>query len=296
MLAGGCLNAASAFRSASDEDRCAHLASPITPFTTEEDMALFIKDLESERDRFQTLISGKPKKQDIKQALQKSIFLEDVTPGRTGVTTFQLSEDDITIRMCTFGIRPTISFDLRGNAQISGPLKGILNKAVLPYLKILKDTIGFYTSKLNSMRRRALSESLAASEPPEMALARTGSSEILPPVLTHLERPIVENSGLKEIFSDLWRDSDALPGGSAGALIDEVKSWRTPRHLIKVQAKIKNIKVLLKDAKPFLRPDELLIARGVLADLQAALTYYNKKTHTPEVVVSDDDEVDRILP
>lgn len=93
-------------------------------------------------------------------------------------------------------------------------------------------------------------------------------------------RPKAQDPRLQKIYSELYQDSDRLPGGTSGALLLEATEpgkWRDregelqPQHLIKANERIVQIERVLVDQKNTISPQDREIAKRVQDDLRAAV-------------------------
>jgi len=81
-------------------------------------------------------------------------------------------------------------------------------------------------------------------------------------------RPPAVNRRLQDVFEQLWRDSDRIPGGTAGALRYELPRGIST-HVKKARERIRNLERIIKEENLIMKDRET--ARRVIEDLRKSL-------------------------
>ncbi len=82
----------------------------------------------------------------------------------------------------------------------------------------------------------------------------------------------ITNIKLKNTADELFRDADKIPGGTAGAIRQELKTGEFiggKSHILKGQQRVKNLEKVLREED--LSVQDRIVANQLLKDLQNAL-------------------------
>jgi LysM repeat protein len=84
-------------------------------------------------------------------------------------------------------------------------------------------------------------------------------------------RPNVVNERLRTQLEEIYRSTDKTPGGTAGALRNEVRYGLEQEHLIKAEERISNLNRIIK--KETLSRQDLKVAERIIHDLREAIKF-----------------------
>ncbi len=185
---------------------------------------------------------------DVKSVLKNDPFLRPVGV-RSGVSKYKLETPLKFVQGGSF----TINVELRHSGTFSGPKAKEIRDSFSEYLEVLRATIAREDQKLRVESRE---KSLEAESP-------------YPQGLHVYARPRTNNKKLQSAYDQLFRDSDGLPGGTAGALLDEVWSNGKLTHLIKAKDRAKQLRDYVKSHE--LSEEDRKITNLIINDLWFAI-------------------------
>lgn len=244
---------------------CTVFASePATPLTGKHEIQTFLAELTAQMGDVDSLLKSKPKKHDVRDVLLASFLVK--VKGATGHTQYKLDSKPYFLSSKSF----VLSLELRGNETISGPRLKELKRTFDPYMEFLLQNIKFYQKRLNILNRKAASKKKMRDLDRLKARSKY-AKDLTGKVLLIMERPEAKLKALEGIYMQLWRDGDAYPGGTAGALIKEANEGRDLKHFSKAKDRASQLKGLIKEQARFMSDEELKTARNVLEDLYLAL-------------------------
>jgi hypothetical protein len=186
---------------------------------------------------------------DVKNLLAKDPFLK-TNPIRSGQTQYVLEQPSYFVN----GASLTIKLALRSSDTVSGPMRNEMANALKSYRSILEESRKYY----DDQRRKI-----------------ECNQKIHDPYYSYLlvkSRPSSLNENLQNVYNELWRDLDSIPGGTAGILLHEFRNDLELTHLQKARERIANLnKCLNEDTKKKLTLTDRSTAFKVRTDLINAL-------------------------
>ena len=168
--------------------------------------------------------------------------------GKSGYTPFELKSPTHFVD----GESLSFKLALREQETISGPKRKEFNEPLIEYLRILEETIKYYTDKLRVLERHELIE------------------QRYPTGLNVYEKPHSSNPELMNAYHELWRDIDAAPGGTAGILTIEAREGKELKHLQKAKDRVIHLTALRKLQR--LSSEDRKMIEKVLWDLRSAIS------------------------
>jgi hypothetical protein len=220
---------------------------PSNPWT-ESEMRSHVEQLKERIQEVEAILAApKLKTNDVADLLRNDPYMT-IHFGKSGYTPFELKSPTHFVD----GESLSFKLALREQETISGPKRKEFNEPLIEYLRILEETIKYYSDKLRVLERNELIE------------------QRYPEGLTVYEKPHSSNVALKNVYNELWRDIDAAPGGTAGILTIEVRERKELKHLKKAKDRVIQLTALRKSQR--LSSADRKMLEQVLKDLRTAIS------------------------